>query len=200
MSCVLADLGPAVQRILSSQRSTTTSYDTPAPLCLWEYHLLFGSILNSFVSWWTQSTGPKYVLFESNGPNWIFFDFKCWSLEAMCLTVSLQTSSPYPYLPDMTCSVSYNLRHHNVIKRCLSAMSFFVSAIMATITPGLMPKWDLKRCMLRLSRTLSLLAPKPTISSPNDITDLTFVAMSLLLQFNLILLKTVAMQRFSIIK
>ncbi len=45
MSCVLAGLEPAVQRILSSQRSTTTSYDTPAPLCLWEYHLLFGSVL-----------------------------------------------------------------------------------------------------------------------------------------------------------
>jgi hypothetical protein len=35
------------------------------------------------------------------------------------------------------------------------------------------------------------LAPKPTISSPNDITDLTFIAMSLFLQFNVILLKAV---------
>jgi hypothetical protein len=45
--------------------------------------------------------------------------------------------------------------------------------------------------MLRLSRTFCLLAPKPTISSPNDITDLTFIAMSLFLQFNVILLKAV---------
>jgi hypothetical protein len=37
------------------------------------------------------------------------------------------------------------------------------------------------------------LAPKPTISSPNDITDLTFIAMSFVLQFNVILLKAVMM-------
>ncbi len=30
----------------------------------------------------------------------------------------------YPHLPDMTCSVLYNLSQHNVIKRCLRSMSF----------------------------------------------------------------------------
>ena len=35
------------------------------------------------------------------------------------------------------------------------------------------------------------LGSKPTISSPNDITDLTFIAMSFVLQFNVILLKAV---------
>ncbi len=161
MSCGLAGLGPAVQKnfVFAEINDNFIQYSCTivlviVPLAVWVCPKLIHFTMNTVDSAQICSLWIKR-------PNRIFFDFKCWSLEAMCLTVSLQTFSPYPHLPDMTCSVLYNLSQHNVIKRC----SFFSYAIMATIIPGPMPKWDLKCCMLRLSCTFCLLAPKPTISS-----------------------------------
>ncbi len=123
-SCVLAGLGPAIQRILSLQTSTTTSYNTPAPWCLWEALLLFRSIQNSFVSLWTQSTVLTYILFELNRLDLLCFQ-ALMSLGNVFDSISAKLLIE-PHLPYMTCSVSYNLSQYNVIMRWLSMFSLLL--------------------------------------------------------------------------